>query len=301
MIVDGGLGAELAQRGFRFSTALWSGEAVLTCPELLVAIHRDYLAAGAEVIETATYQLSHAALRELGFSDAAIDDVFARAVQLARDAIAAHRAETGTPATHVVAAALGPFGATAGDGSEYSGTQHLERDALYAFHSERARSVARAKPDVFLFETIPSLGEGRVIAEVARDLGLERVWISFSCSDGTHTYGGDRVSDIAAMLDTFARVEVVGVNCTAPDAIAPLVRLLKSATAKPIMVCPNLGQQWESDSLALAGGTTEAEFVRRIPEWIGLGVTHVGGCCGVSPNTIGAISAVVAGGCAGAR
>jgi hypothetical protein len=89
-IVDGGLGLELERRGFTYTTRLWSGEALLSRPDLLVAIHRDFLAAGARVIETATYQLAHATLRDLGYDDAAIDALFVRAVACARDAIATH-------------------------------------------------------------------------------------------------------------------------------------------------------------------------------------------------------------------
>jgi homocysteine S-methyltransferase len=300
-IVDGGLGMELVRRGFVFETALWSGEAILAAPDLLAAIHRDYLSAGARVIETATYQLSHTTLRELGYDDVAIDGVFARAVQLARDAIAAHRALAGdvklpldrvASAGYIVAGSMGPYGATLGDGSEYSGAQHLAREALYEFHAERARCMARAAPDVFLFETIPSRTEGLIVAEVARDLGLRKVWISFSCADGERTCAGDRIALIAAELDVFACVDVVGVNCTAPDDIAPLVRSIRSGTAKAVLVCPNLGQHWENDAHALAGGTTETEFERRVLEWLDLGVTYIGGCCGVGPSTIASIARI---------
>lgn len=307
MIVDGGLGVELTRRGFVYSTALWSGEAILSSPELLVDIHRAYLAAGAHVIETATYQLSHATLRQLGYDEPAIDAVFARGVHLAREAIAAHRAATGNfacapfadaaapsaelgeSATYLVAGALGPYGATLGDGSEYSGAQRLDRDALCAFHAERARSMARAEPDVFLFETIPSLAEAIVVAEVARDLGLRRVWISLSCADAEHTYAGDPIARVAAELDAFACVEVVGVNCTAPQFVAPLVRAMRTGTMKPIFICPNLGQHWESSARALAGGAGEGAFDRCVPEWLDLGVGYIGGCCGVGPQTIAAI------------
>jgi homocysteine S-methyltransferase len=282
VILDGGLGVELERRGFVFRTALWSGEAVLTAPDLLVAVHGAFLEAGAQVISTATYQLSHTGLRALGYDDAAIDAIFERAVGLARAAIAAHRAETGAARECFVAASMGPYGATLGEGGEYSGTQHLPPDALYAFHAERARSVARAEPDIFLFETIPSRVEGLVVARVARDLGLRNVWISFTCSDGANTCAGDRISGIAAELDACAAVDVVGVNCTAPGAIAPLVRALRSATDKPIMVCPNLDRHREN-----------ATFLVDVPVWIDLGVRHIGGCCGVGPGTIRALAHAV--------
>jgi homocysteine S-methyltransferase len=296
VILDGGLGVELAQRGFVCSTALWSGEAILTRPELLVDVHRAYLAAGAQTIASATYQLSHSALRALGHDDAAIDEIFGRGVALAREAIAAHRTATGVRGKYLVAGSLGPYGATLAGGSEYSSTPYLEPHALYAFHLERARALARAEPDIFLFETIASRAEGRVVAQVARDLGLRNVWISFACADDAHTYAGDRLAGIAAELDGLDAVDVIGINCTAPGAIAPLVRALRAATGKPIAVCPNLGQHWESPAHARAAGTTEAALLAGVPEWLALGVDHIGGCCGAGPDTIRALARVVADG-----
>jgi len=294
MILDGGLGVELERRGFAPATSLWSGEAIFTCPDLLVDVHRAYLDAGAEVIATATYQLSHAALRRLGCDDAAIDRIFARGVALARAAIASQRARTGASSEQLVAGSLGPFGATLGPGGEYSRSPQIEFDALYAFHAERLRSMACARPDVFLFETISSQAEGLVIAHAARDLGLRNVWMSFTCADDTRTCARDRLADVAAELDAFACVDVIGVNCTAPDAIAPLVRAMRGATDKPIFVCPNLGRQGESAGQALSGEAPEAAFIAGVPGWMALGVTHIGGCCGVGPETIRALARVVA-------
>lgn len=293
MIIDGGLGFELLRRGATFRTKLWSAEAILTAPDLLRAVHADFIAAGARVIATATYQLSHAGLRELGHDDRAIDAVFARAVELVREAVAAHRSLTGTRETFVVAASLGPYGATVGDGSEYSGVQHLDRAALHAFHLERLRSVMAAEPDVVLFETIPTAREALVIAEVARAIGVPRAWLSFSCADGRHTFGGDAVGEIAASLEPFTAIEAIGVNCTAPGAIASLLRELRAKTSKTLFACPNIGQHWEADTHGLSGGESEAAFLRFVPEWVALGADHIGGCCGVGPATIAALAADV--------
>lgn len=289
MILDGGLGVELAARGFVNATTLWSGEAVLTRPDLLVDVHRAYLAVGAQVIATATYQLSHATLRELGYDDAGIEAVFARAVALAREAIGAHRAESGTAAELAVAASLGPYGATRADGSEYSGVIGIDAGALYAFHRERAQSVARAAPDLVFYETIPTAAEARIICEVARDLHLGRVWLSLSCADGAFTYGGDRVADIVAEIDAFDAIEAVGVNCTVPGAISSLVCAMKSATAKPIVVCPNL-----EPGRGPVGGLADSELAAHVREWLELGVSHVGGCCGADPRAIGTIARAAA-------
>jgi homocysteine S-methyltransferase len=293
MIVDGGLGAELERRGFTFTTKLWSSEAVMTAPDLLVAIHRDFLAAGAQIIETATYQLSHAGLRALGYDGARIDAVFADAIGLARRAVAEHTAERDWVAPRpVVAASLGPYGATVGDGSEYSGVQHLAAADLAAFHAERLATIARAAPDLIIFETIPSLHEALVIAAAARELELP-IWLSFACRDSARTYADDPIDEAARRISACANVTAIGVNCTAPIAIAPLVRAIRSATAKPIYACPNLGQQWEDRTHGLAGGGTEAAFLGQVRAWLELGVAHVGGCCGVGPPTIAALAAIV--------
>ena len=291
MILDGGLGLELQRRGFGYTTRLWSGEALLRDPQLVGAIHRAYLDAGADIIETATYQLSQATLCELGYEAAASDEVFARAVRIARDAIAAYRA-TGVRTAHaqLVAGSLGPYGATVGDGSEYTGTQHLDRAALYGFHADRTRALVAAAPDFILFETIPTRTEALIVANVARDLGLEGVWISLACADGTSTYGGDRVDDTVAELDAFDCISVVGVNCTPPAAVAPIVRAIRSVTAKAIVACPNLGQQWQTEAVGLAGGASPAELLSNVPAWLELGVEHIGGCCGVGPETIAELS-----------
>jgi homocysteine S-methyltransferase len=294
VILDGGLGVELERRGFVPTTSLWSGEAIVTRPELLVDVHRAYLDAGAEVIATATYQLSHAALRRLGCDDAAIDRIFAQGVALARAAIASQRTRTSASSEQLVAGSLGPFGATLGPGGEYSRSPHIALDALYAFHAERLRSMVFAGPDVFLFETIPSRVEALVIAQAARELGLRNVWISFTCADDTHTCAHDRLATVAAELNAFTCVDVVGVNCTAPDAIAPLVRAMRAVTDKPIFVCPNLGRHAESAGHALSGEAREAAFIAGVPGWLALGVTHIGGCCGVGPQTIRALARVVA-------
>ncbi len=295
MIIDAGLGLELERRGFSFSNALWSAQALITQPELVAAIHRDYLDAGADVIETATYQISHATLRQHGYTDADADAIFVQAVRLAREAIAAHGASSGTLRPRVVAGSLGPFGATQGDGSEYSGVQHLDSDALYAFHATRTRALAQAAPDLIFFETIPTRVEALTIARVASDLGLPRVWLALSCADEARTAGGDRVDELVGELARYECIETLGVNCTAPAFIAPLIRAIRAASRKPIAVCPNLGQQWAGDEHALTGGGSDSELLRHLPQWLDLGVDHIGGCCGVGPATIRAIAAHAAG------
>jgi homocysteine S-methyltransferase len=293
MVIDGGLGSELEARGYRIGGALWSAEVLVRDPGAIRAIHDDYLAAGARCLETASYQLSAAGLRSIGVAEEEIRRVFARSVSIAREAVAAFRAQADGGIECLVAASLGPYGAAAADGSEYSG-RHVDPATLYAFHAERIRMLLASAPDVFLCETIPSKHEALVVANILRDLRAGPAWISFSCADGARTHAGDSIEDCAAALDEFENVTAVGVNCTAPDAVAPLLRRLQTGTRKPLLACPNLGRRWDASARAWTGGTGEEHFLNLVPEWLEAGATHVGGCCGVRPATIAGVARIVA-------
>jgi homocysteine S-methyltransferase len=293
MVIDGGLGSELEARGNRIGGALWSAELLLRDPGRIRAIHTDYLEAGARCIETASYQLSAPGLRAAGLGDDEIGGVFELAVRIAREAVAAHQARTGDDGEFVVAASLGPYGATSADGSEYSG-RYIDPAILYAFHAERLRTVLATAPDVFFCETIPSKNEALVVANALRDLGAGPAWLSFSCADGERTHAGEPIEEVGAALEDFPGVAAVGINCTAPWEIASLLRRLRTATRKPLLACPNLGQTWDATAREWFGGTREGRFLSLVPQWLEAGATHVGGCCGVRPSTIAGIARIVA-------
>jgi homocysteine S-methyltransferase len=293
MVIDGGLGSELDARGYRIGGPLWSAEMLLKDPGAIRAVHDDYLAAGARCLETASYQLSAGGLRGIGLGEEEIARIFALSVRIAREAVAAFRERTGDGGEFLVAASLGPYGAAAADGSEYSG-RYIDPKVLYAFHAERIRTVLATPPDVFLCETIPSKNEALAVASALRDCGAGPAWISFSCADGARTHAGDPIEECAAALEAFPNVAAVGVNCTAPDAIASLLVRLGSATRKALLACPNLGQEWDAQAREWFGGSGEEHFLSLVPQWIAAGASHIGGCCGTRPATIAGVARIVA-------
>jgi homocysteine S-methyltransferase len=95
------------------------------------------------------------------------------------------------------------------------------------------------------------------------------------------------------MLDSEAQVVAVGINCTAPRLIAPLVRQLRRVTSKPIVVYPNSGQTWDSIARQWRG-TTADDTATLVPEWRLEGARWFGGCCGTTPDDIANLRAVIA-------
>ena len=179
-VIDGGLASELEYQGARIDGPLWSAHVLEDEPEKLVAVHRAYIAAGAECLATCSYQVSRMGYAEVGFSAERADAALLRSVELARTPI------TEFPGRRVlVAGSLGPYGAALHNGGEYHGNYDCSYADLVKFHRERIAVFADApepqRPDLLAFETFPSLEEARAVGEAMEPWPELRAWFSFSC------------------------------------------------------------------------------------------------------------------------
>jgi len=297
LVLDGALGTELARRGADIDDPLWSARLLIEQPALIREVHLDYYRAGADVATTATYQATFEgfARRGIGHDEAArlmrlavalaceARDLFWREAQA--DPAQAHRARP------LVAASVGPYGAMLADGSEYRGDYGLSEDELMDFHRERLHVLAEAGADLLACETVPCLVEARALARLLEERPGAEAWISFSCRDGEHVSDGGRFADGVAALDGFAAVAAIGINCTPPQQTESLVRIARAHTAKPIVVYPNAGEQYDAvtrtwHGTAHAGGDALAGAALH---WAEAGARLIGGCCRTTPADIAAL------------
>lgn len=280
-LLDGGLSTALAERGVDLDHHLWTARLLVEDPEVLVAAHRDFVDAGAEVLITASYQASRRGFAALGRSAGEADDALRATTALAR------RAAAGTGV--LVAASVGPYGAILADGSEYTGRYPVGGEALVAFHAERLAVLVDSAPDLLAVETLPSAAEAGAVAEAARRVAAERAeparpaWVSFTCASAGHTAAGDPVEAAAHAALAMPGLVAVGVNCTAPAHVAPLLRRIRSVTSLPLVAYPNRGQAWDAATNRWSGA---AEAGGDVDAWIEAGARWVGGCCGTGPADI---------------
>ena len=137
VILDGGLATELATRGADLSSALWSARLLLDDPEMIAAVHHDYLKAGAHCIVTATYQATRKGFMSLGLSEEEAWALIDKAVSLAVSARDRYWQTATGGIKPLVAASVGPYGAYLADGSEYTGDYDLDVAGLQTFHRPR--------------------------------------------------------------------------------------------------------------------------------------------------------------------
>jgi len=283
VVLDGGLSTELEALGAEFSGTLWTGRALLDNPDIVAQAHRSFVDAGAEIITTASYQVSRAGFIEVGLSAADADRALVRSVELAREA-------TGN-STVLVAASVGPYGATLHDGSEYRGNYGVDQAVLEDFHRERIAVLASAGPDFFAVETIPEITEAKALVRVLRDYPEIPAWVSFSCADGGHIASGETIEDAVAAVAGLPGLVAVGMNCVPPENVASLATKIAAVTDIPIIGYPNRGGVWDAATNTWEGQTPRS-LAQWAPQWQQLGVRFIGGCCGHGARAIADVSAL---------
>ncbi|MFJ1757906.1 homocysteine S-methyltransferase [Kitasatospora sp. NPDC088134] len=291
LVLDGGLSNRLADQGCDLTDALWSARLLVDDPGQLVAAHRAYFEAGAQVATAASYQASRSGFAARGVGAAKADRLLALSVELARQAAEEVSAASGDGPALWVAASVGPYGAVLADGSEYRGHYGLSATELADFHRPRLAALAAAGPDVLAVETVPDLLEASVLADCVRELGLP-VWFSFGAAGG-RTRGGEPLAEAFALVAEVPEVVAVGVNCCAPEEVSAAVALAAEVTGRPVVAYPNSGEGWDAGARDWAGTATFDPGA--VGGWVAAGARLVGGCCRVGPAEVAELARLVRG------
>jgi 5-methyltetrahydrofolate--homocysteine methyltransferase len=271
LIKDGAMGTLLSAEGREAGRSL----ELLNVeePERVQAAHRAYVEAGADLIETNTFQGSRPALDGHGLADrtAELNQAGAR---LAREAAG--------EAT-LVAGSIGPTGRILEPYGEYP-----ESDARDAF-AEQAAALAEGGVDLFVVETFSALEEIRLAIAAAAETGLPIVASMAFDPIGRTSFGvtpGQAAEQLAA-----AGAVAVGANCgtISPLEMVEILAAFKEATSLPLTAQPNAGRPRQTESGVEFPEKPEAmaETAGRFRE---LGVAIIGGCCGSTPRHIAAIA-----------
>ena len=302
VILDGGLATELEHRGFDLADPLWSARLLLEAPEAIEALHLDYLMAGADIVTSASYQASFEGFAARGIAEPAAAELMRSSLRLAaraRDRFWAEPANRPGRCRPLIAASVGPFGATRADGSEYHGDYGASLVELIDFHRPRLRLLADAGADLLACETIPSRLEAEAILAVLAELDGPPAWLSFSCRDAARVAHGEPFADCLALAAASPRVLAAGLNCCAPALVLPWLQARPAGFAKPLLAYPNRGERWDAAARrwrpAPAGDLGAEELAAQAGAWVQAGARLIGGCCRTGPADTRAIRAALIG------
>ncbi len=268
LVFDGAMGTLIYARGIFINRCF--EEISVVDPEFISNIHKEYIDAGAQVIETNTFGANRIKLSNHGIAENT-EAINRKSAELALTAAESNDV--------MVAGSIGPCLAPG-----QMLTPENEKEVQEAF-KEQICILADAGVHAILFETFSNLTEARLALLAASAINLP-VILSFAFDENARTVQGAGVEQVIAELDNDDRVHAIGLNCGAGP--APLYDTFERARAvskKPFLIQPNAGNPREIDGRMLYLATPEY-YTEYAKKFIELGARGVGGCCGTTPDHI---------------
>ena len=291
LILDGGMGRELKKTGAPFKQPEWSALALMQTPELVSDVHKRFLEAGACVITTNAYALVPFHIGENTFREQAFT-LAQNAAELARGAVNALKSD-GDKRRFVAGSVPPAFGSYRPDLFDASRVADILTPLIKA---------QEPYVDVWLIETASSVEEAEAVVSLIKQHSSLPLWLSFSVSNRETSNepvtlrSGEPLSEIAPIL---SEVQSVLFNCSQPEEMEDAISITRSLNASI-----NIGAYANSFSerkrthaanallSEIRDDITPARYVEYVKTWVAAGATIIGGCCGIGPEHIKAISDV---------
>ncbi len=273
-VFDGAMGTMLYGRGVYLNVCY--DELNLRQPDLIAEIHRAYVKAGAELLETNTFGANPRKLAQYGLAGDT-EQINCVAAELARTAAGGRAAVVG---------AIGPLGIRI---EPFGETSVAEARADF---TRQASGLLEGGVDGFILETFSDVDELRAAFEAVRGLTDLPVIAQMTIGNDGRTHYGTEPAVFGPLLEAMG-ADVIGVNCSVgPQGILEAVEQLAPVVTRPISAQPNAGLPRDVGDRKIYMASPEylGDYARRIVE---AGARFVGGCCGTTPDHIKAISGFV--------
>ena len=278
LVCDGAIGTELRKRIPSYLQCIDACNISPEHAENVVAVHRAYIDAGADVIQTNTYQANREALAVHGLAER-VADINKTGVALAR---------TAAQETCYVAGSVGqiPFQTL---GTAIPSTKKIRR-----LFKEQMDALVDAGVDLLVLETFVSPKLAEIATKQALTYNVPVIAEISGVSGGTVGAGMD-VRVFAQALEQLG-AHAVGINCRGPHDLVEAMELIAPVIKAPIVVQPNAGNPRVEQGEIAVSYTVEAEVFRDyIGKLVELGANMIGGCCGTTPTYTAKIRQAVAG------
>jgi 5-methyltetrahydrofolate--homocysteine methyltransferase len=292
VLLDGAMGTAI--QALNLPEAAYGGHAGcleilgLTAPDRLREIHRAYLAAGADVVETDTFGGSPLVLAEYDLAERT-EEINEAAARLARQ-VAEEMSTAGRP--RFVAGSVGP-------GTKLASLGQIDFDALVQGYRRQIGALLDGGVDLLLIETVQDLLQAKAALAAAQDvMAVKRrvpLYVSVTVEQTGTLLTGTDMAGVIAVLEPFP-IDIVGLNCaTGPRPMRPHLETLSRLWPGLIGVYPNAGLPLPS-----AGGVSYPETPEELAATLSgflddLPINIVGGCCGTTPAHIARLAAAIAG------
>ena len=286
LILDGGVGTELQKRGIEMD-ASWCGTASLH-DEKLKGIHSDYILAGSEIITTNTYASSRLMLDAAGLGEH-FEEINSKAIKAALSA-----REQATDIDILVAGSLS-HRLPIKDGDSQAKPGNEPQISLFESScQELANFLAVNGCDIIILEMMYHIDRMETVMRAAKQTG-KPVWAGFSTRRGRDgeilSYMNEKNVLFEDILDQTLsyNFNAAGIMHTDVEVVSDSLAILRKKFGGPLLVYPDSGG-WVSPNWDFDNIIRPEKLLEKCKIWIDEGAQIIGGCCGLSPEHIAAIS-----------
>lgn len=283
IILDGGTGTDIQRRGVPMSSSTWCAEANLSHPDVVRDVHTDYIKAGADIIIANTFATSALLFNALGRDDELLE-IDRAAVAIARDAAKGHPV--------AIAGSMSTMRPVVAGSDRTARQQEWPEDKARNLFRRKAENLAAAGVDLIMMEMMRDQDYSVWASEAALATGLP-VWIGISVErHGNRLTGFGRedqnLEDVARVLSAL-KPDVISIMHTSPNDTDEAIDILRTHWKGPVGAYPESGYfkmpEWTFVDIIEPG-----ELVKKSQAWRKKGVTAFGGCCGLGPDHIKALT-----------
>lgn len=270
LIFDGAMGTMLQKEGLPIgdNPEIFG----IKNPHKLLKIHKKYLEAGSNVLTTNTFGCNELKVNKLGYT---VEEVIDRAVSIAKQAIE----ESDKSKPRFVALDIGPIG----EMLEPMGT--LSFDRAYEIFKRQVIQGEKSGADLIIIETMMDLYEAKAAVLAAKENTNLPVICTMTFDENGRSFTGCLPEAMVATIEGLG-VDALGVNCSlGPKQLLPIVKTITELANVPVIVQANAGLPVIKEGQAVYEMNDE-EFFQGVKDFVDLGVSIIGGCCGTNETFI---------------
>ena len=281
LIMDGAMGTELMRRGIDLPLPLWSSMSNIDQYDQVMNIHKDYIEAGSDIVTTNTFRTTPRTFINAGYSQ---DESEIISKQCCNMAIKAAKQAVKKKNT-LIAGSVAPL-EDCYEPLHFPGKEIAKKEFQLII-----KRIIRNGVDILLFETMGNYDEIESVLQVSKDIDIPR-WLSIVLKNKNSILDGTQLKKVVELANK-NKIDMVLINCTPINIISDALDIFLGYRKGKWGIYPNAGEHMPTKDGKFVSKLDDESFCRAIQDYITLGASVVGSCCGSTPNTVRKISNMI--------
>ena len=281
LIMDGAMGTELMRRGIELPLPLWSSMSNIDQFDQVMNIHKDYIEAGSDILTTNTFRTTPRTFIKAGYSQNESEIISEQCCNMAIEA-AKHAVKKENT---LIAGSVAPL-EDCYEPLHFPGKEIAKKE--FQLIIDR---IIRKGVDILLFETMGNYEEIESVLQVSNHVDIQR-WLSIVLKNKNSILDGTELQKVVELANN-NKIDMVLINCTPVNIILEALDIFLGYRKGKWGVYPNAGENMPTNEGEFVSKLDDESFCKAIQDYITLGASVVGSCCGSTPNTVRKISNMI--------